>query len=280
QDTFPLTLTRVIRAAERSGQLESALDSVGRDLEQANALRGRIVSALIYPSALVALVAASLVLVVTVVIPEFRPLFDQAGAELPGTTLAVLAISEFMLDYWWALLSALLFLMLGVRASLRDPAIKSRWDGAKLVLPLFGKLIIKIHAAQGSRLMAMMLRNGVPVIDALTLAKEAERNVSAATAYQEVIDRVRSGGRLGATFHDHPLFRGFASELIGVGEHSGTVDESFARIAAYYDESAKETLERLVALLAPALTIVLGLLVALVIASVLLALLSVNSLAV
>ncbi|MEE8189585.1 MAG: type II secretion system F family protein [Kiloniellales bacterium] len=271
---FPNFYCGMVRAGEAGGTLETVLERLAVGLERAQALRETVRSGLQYPALVVVMAVLSLVVLMTAVIPEFRPLFEDAGAALPLSTRIVIGASDFVAAYWWAMGLGLLALALGIRQHNRDPAGRLRWDRMLWRLPLAGELIMKVEAARFSRTLGTLLANGVSVLSALTMTTETLGNRAIAEAVGRARGRLAKGERLADPLMETGAFPGLALQLIQVGEETGQLETMLLRIADIYDEEVKHSIQRLLALLVPLVTIVLGILIAVIIGSMLAAILS------
>ncbi len=216
----------------------------------------------------------SVVVLMTAVIPEFRPLFEDAGAAMPTPTRVILAVSDFLEAYWWALALGLLAAALGLRQHNRDPAGRLRWDGWMAGAPLFGDLIRKVEVARFTRMLGTLLANGVSVLNALDLSTETMENRAIAAATGRVQGRLAKGEGLAEPLMETGVFPGLALQLIQVGEETGHLEEMLLRIADIYDEEVKQTIQRMLSLLVPLVTLALGVLIAGIIGAMMAAILS------
>ncbi len=277
-DMFPNFYVGMVRAGEAGGSLVTVLERLADALERAQALRESVRSALIYPMIVVVLAVASLAVIMTLVIPEFRPLFEDAGQELPYITRIVIAISDFTRDFWWALAAAAVALGLGLRRQLRNPVGRLRYHRWLLRTRLLGGLVVKVEVARFSRTLGTLLANGVSVLDAVSMTAETLGNLAVAETVAAMRGRLAEGEGLARPLAETARFPPLALQLIQVGEESGQLVQMLLRLADIYDDEVKRTLERLLALLVPLVTITLGVLIAVIIGSMLAAIMSVYDL--
>lgn len=269
----------MVRAGESSGSLEAILDRLAEFIERSAAVRERVKSALVYPIILLFLAGVSIAILLTVVIPEFEPLFADAEAGLPLLTQVVMVAGGFFRDYWWALLAGLLALVLIVRQVLADPVRRRGWHRRLLSLPLAGELVGKVETARFARMLGTLLANGVAMLEALSLVRGTLTNTALAAALDDVATEVKEGRGLGGPLAKSGLFPDLAVDLVQVGEESGRLEDMLLKVADIYERESERTIDRLLALLVPALTIGLGVLIAGIIGSILFAILGVNQLA-
>ena len=276
---FPADQIALIKAGEAGGALADVFGRLAQSLERAHALRERVRSALIYPAILTVGAILSVVVLLTVVIPAFEPLFADTGRALPPATQALLDVSAAVQS---AALPALLLMVLGVfllTRLRRSPGPAARLDGALLRLPLVGGLLAKLQTARFARTLATLLTNGVPLLSGLDLARSALTNRRMAETVEAAAEHLRSGGRLSDTLLAAPVWPRLSAELVRVGEETGRLPAMLARTAEILEEETGRTLERLVALITPVVTLLLGAVVAGVVVALLSAVLSVNDVA-
>lgn len=276
---FPNFYVSMVRAGERGGTLDEVLARLADFLETQQVVRAKIRSALIYPMILLLMAGASIAILMTVVIPEFKPLFEDAGQALPLSTRIVMASAEAFGQTWWMLLIVAAGLVLSIRRGLADPGFRLRWDSMKLGLPLFGDLVRKLEIARFTRTLGTLLKNGVPLLNGLVLVRESIDNAVLGTAIEEVAARLKEGEKLADQLSISGEVPKLATQLVRVGEESGQLDSMLIKTAEIYDREVQEKVERLLALLVPVLTIALGMLIAVIIGSILSAFLSINDLA-
>ena len=278
-ESFPPYYVSMVRAGEASGSLDAILSRLADFIDRAVEMKERVKSALIYPMILLLLAGVSVAVLLTVVIPEFKPLFEDAGESLPLLTQVVMTVGAFIQDYWWAMALAAAGLVILGRQLLSVPSRRLVWDRWVLALPLFGDLVGKLETARLSRMLGTLLGNGVPMLEALSLARATLANRALAAAIARVADAVQRGGGLAGPLAESKLFPDLAVDLVRVGEESGHIETMLLKIADIYERESQRTIDRMITLLVPLLTIGLGALIAGIIASILFAILGVNSLA-
>jgi len=276
---FPKFYVNIVRAGEHGGDLKAALEQLGEYLGRSLAVREAVISALIYPMILLATAGVSIVVVLVFVLPSFQPLFAEAGKALPPETQFVMEAGDFLTNWFWAILLGLAALALLLRRALQDPAFKRQWDGMALRIPLVGSLLARINVERFSRTLGTLLKNGVALPPALVITGETLSNSVIAGAVRDASARLKEGESLSAHLRSTKAFPSLALDMMRIGEESGQLDTMLLRQADLYEREIKHTIDRLVALLVPCLTIVMGLIVAGLIGSILVAILSVNDLA-
>jgi general secretion pathway protein F len=210
----------------------------------------------------------------TVVVPQFQPLFENADTKLPLLTRVIITLGEGLQRWWWALLLGLGAAVWLIFRQFRQPASRARIDAWLLRTPLMGGLLAKVDTARLARTLGTLLGNGVPLLSALAIAKDTLANAALREALAEAASGVKEGKGLADPLERAGLFPKLAVHLLSVGERSGRLDAMLIKIAEIFDREVRSTIERMMALLVPVLTIVLGLVIAAIIGAVLMAILS------
>lgn len=275
---FPDFYVSMVRAGEAGASLQAVLGRLADFLERSQSTREHIKSALLYPAIVGVTCCASIAILLLFVVPRFRPLFEQSGGALPTSARILLDLSGLFRDYWWAVVLMPLLVGYGLARLLRSDANRYRWDRSLLKIPLAGQLIVKIEVARFSRTLGTLLKNGVPLLHALDITRGTIRNRVFADAVSGIIDRTETGKGLAEPLEHTGVFPLLAVHLVRVGEESGQQEEMLFKVADIFEAETRRSIDRLLALLTPALTIVLGLIVAGVIGTILTALLSVYDL--
>ena len=276
---FPPFYVSMVRAGEAGASLDGTLARLAEYLDRTQAAREHVKSALIYPLIVAATCCVSIATLFLFVVPRFRPMFEQAGDALPGPARAIMAVSDALQDYWWLLFVLPLVAVLLVRWQLGDPERRFRWERRLLRIPLIGPIVTKVEVARFSRTLGTLLRNGVSLLAALTITQQTIGNRVFHDALSAVIERVKAGKGLAEPMMQAKVFPALAVHLVRVGEESGRQDEMLLKLADIFEVETRRSVDRMLALLSPALTVVLGVIVAGVIGSILSAVLSVYDLA-
>lgn len=269
----------MVRAGEASGALDIVLGRLAEFLEKSQQLRETVKTALYYPIFLLLMAVVSLIILLTFVVPEFKPLFESAGAALPFSTKILIAVGDFIKAYGWLLLVGLLALVYLARRYLSTPVGRTLWDTLILRLPLIGGLVTKIEVARFSRTASTLLQNGVGLLITLGIVRDTVKNTTIASAIDNVALRLKEGRGFAQPLMATGQFPKLLVHLVRVGEETGKLEDMLAKVADIYDEEVSRTTARMLALLVPVMTIVMGVMVASIIISILSAILSVNTLA-
>jgi general secretion pathway protein F len=269
----------MIRAGEAGGSLSEVLVRLSEYLERSQELKDTVSTALIYPAILLIMSLASLFVMLTFVVPQFTEMFESAGKALPVSTQIVVGLAEWLQSYWWILIGGTVFITGFMRFQLANPVTKKAWDNRFLKLPLAGTIILNKETANISRTLGTLLGNGVSMLAAMAIVRETVDNQVIAAAIQETEEQLKQGRHMSDAFLEKGIFPKMAMQMIKMGEETGRLEEMLLRVATIYDKQLRVSIQRLLALLEPVLIITLGLMIAGIIVSILLAILSVNDLA-
>jgi general secretion pathway protein F len=271
---FPKLYLSMVRAGEAGGALDAALARLADYLERARALRESVIGALVYPAFLLFGVLGSLVLLLAFVLPQFVPIFHDMNVPIPFITRVLMAFGSFLHDWGLLVLAALIVLGLWAAARMRDPEVRRAFDARLLRVRVLGPLLLKIDTARLLRTLGSLLKNGVSLLSALGIARQVVSNRELAAQLAPATDAVKGGDSLSRALAAHTGFPKLAIQITMVGEESGTLDSMLLRAADTYDGEVKSAIDKMLAALVPVLTIVMALLVAGIMLSILLPLLS------
>jgi general secretion pathway protein F len=278
--SFSKLYVGLVRAGEAGGTLPATLDRLATLLERERSLSANLRSAMIYPALLIVAAIGSIVLLLDYVLPQFAPIFEQAGAQLPAATRALMTLGTVVGVATPWLLVALLAGGFIARQLLLRPAYRLRLDRLLLRLPIVGGLMRETLAARLTRTLGSLLQNGVPLIPALGIVKDALGNLAAAAAIEAATVGAKGGAGLARPLAAAGLFPARTIHLLQLGEEAAQLATMALKAADIHDEQARLMVQRLVALAVPMITIVMGLAVAGIVSALLTAMLSLNDLAV
>jgi type IV pilus assembly protein PilC len=251
-----------VKSGEQSGALDRIFDRVATYKEKAEALKSKIKKAMFYPIAVtvVALIVTSILLIF--VVPSFAEIFAGFGAELPPFTLFVLGISEWMQDYWWVVLAAIMVgLFLFKKGYNTNLKFKTAVDAMALKMPVMGMIINKAAVARYARTLSTTFAAGVPLIEALESAAGAAGNEIYKNAIMEVRADVSAGGQMYSSMKTTNRFPEMVIQMVSIGEESGSLDDMLARVANIYEQEVDDAVDGLTALLEPLIMAVLGVII-------------------
>jgi general secretion pathway protein F len=275
---FPRLYVNMVRAGEASGALDQVLARLADYLERTAELRETVTSALVYPAILLVVAGLSVIMLLVFVVPQFAVLFDDMGAALPLPTRIVVGAGDLFRNYWWAMLVAVALIAVVVEQRLKRPEVRERFDRRLLAAPLFGDLVWKLETARFCHTLATLLKNGLPLLTALNLAKEVVSNRKLSGLLDEAGEDLKHGKGLAEPLARRQVLPQLAMQMIRVGEESGALDTMLAKVAEIYDRETRSSVRRMLTLLEPILIIGLGIVVAGIIISILMAILGANDL--
>ena len=277
--SFPPLYRAMVAAGEGSGTLPGILERLADLLERQALVRGKVLSALAYP-VILAIVASFVVFALMIfVVPKVVEQFDDVGQQLPLLTRIVIGLSEFLANWWWALALALAGLVFLSARALGDEVLRLRVDKRLLRLPLIGRLIRDLHAARMARTLSTMVASRLPLLEGLRLTSQTVHNRALRAASVDITEAIRTGGSLSAALKRAGVFPPLLVYLAASGEASGRLDVMLARAADYLEREFDSFTSAALSLLEPAIIVVMGAIVALIVLSILLPILQLDTLA-
>ncbi len=276
---FPPLYRAMVSAGETSGALEPILERLADGLERDQTVRGKVITALVYPAVLAVVALGVIGALMTFVVPKVVDQFDSLNQTLPLLTRLVIGVSDLMRDWGW--LAGLLLLLAGLAGAvaLRRPAIRLQADTALLRLPLIGRLTRDLHGAKMARTLSTMIAAGLPVLEGLTITARTVSNRALRAATETMADAVREGGGLSGAMRRADVFPPILVYMTASGESSGRLEPMLERAADYLEREFSTFTAVMLSLLEPAIIVVMGGVVALIVLSILLPILQINTLA-
>lgn len=268
----------MVRAGEAGGVLEAVLERLGVFLENTQELKDYIKSALVYPVFLLCVGGLSIIILMTYVIPRFSVIFSDLGGAIPLSTQILLAASQFLKSFWWALIAAAVAGFLALRRYYRTPEGRLTFDRLKLKIPVQKEFVQKREVARFTRTLGTLVKSGVPILQALNLVQDIIGNRIFAESLKQVHTRVKEGEKLSKPLEDTGMFPSLAIQMITVGEETGRLEEMLIRVAESYEKTLKNMVKRLISFMEPAMILVMGVIVAFIVISMLMAIFSMNEL--
>ena len=276
--SFSALYRAMVAAGETSGSLSELLERLAQLLERQSEMRGKVLSALAYPIVLTVVAIAVVAALMIAVVPKVVEQFDDVGQQLPLLTRIVIAISGFLAQNWLILLLAIPVLGLLAWRLLREDKIRLAVDSAILRLPLLGRLIRDLHAARMARTMSTMIESRLPVIEGLRLTVGTVHNRALRAATGEMVSAIRAGGSLSGAMARAGVFPPLLVYLAASGESAGQLDTLLARAADYLEREFDTFTATALSLLEPAIIVVMGAVVALIVLAILLPILQLQTL--
>jgi general secretion pathway protein F len=269
---------QMVRAGESGGALDSVLSRLTVHLERSKEVKDSLISALIYPMILLFVALTSIMILMTYVIPQFSDLFSDMGQALPLSTQITMAVAAALQDYGWLMALGIIALIFYFKWQMGRRASAKRWHARWLKLPLIGAIIKQVEAARFCRTLGTLLENGVPLLRAVSIVKETISNFVIADGMDHVVTSLKSGRRLADPLAEHSEFPHFALQMIRIGEESGQLEPMLMQTADILDQETQTLIKRALSLVEPIMILVLGVIIAAVVMSILVAILGVNQL--
>jgi type IV pilus assembly protein PilC len=259
---FPGVYTASLMAGEKSGSLEQVIRRYVSYVKVVATVRRKTISALVYPSILLALSIVVVSLIVLKVVPEFTAFYEQFGEQLPLSTRLIVAFSALVTEYLWLILIGLVAGAVAFWAWLKQPRQKERFDRWVLRLPAIGTIAQKFSTSQAARTLATLLGGGIPLVNAIDVAARSIRNRYIARELLHAGQQVREGRALAAALAETGAFTDVAIKMVEVGESTGALQEMLNSLAEFYDEEIDTNLGRFITLVEPILLVVMGIVIA------------------
>jgi len=257
-DVFDPIFINVVRSGEATGKLEVVLKELATNMEKSLAIEGKIKGALFYPTFIIVAMIVVAGIMVTVVIPQLKEVFDSASVPLPLSTRSLLAISDFMVHrgYWLLIIVPILALLL--RYFLRTEAGTVLYSKLLFKVPVVSSIMIESSMARFGRLLGMLLGSGVPLLEALRLINDAFTNRVYQRAMVEVASQVERGIPMSVPIADNPVFPLMVGQMVAVGEQTGKMDEIMTRMAEYFEQGVDSKVSGISTLIEPFVILILG----------------------
>jgi type IV pilus assembly protein PilC len=259
---FDPLFVSLVGAGEQAGILDLLLDRLATYKEKMLAIKGKIKSALFYPTAVLGVAFLVTAVIMIFVIPAFKDIFSGFGAALPAPTLIVIAMSDFMVKWGWLIFIALAVgIYFFMQAWKRSPTVAAAMDRLLLKIPIFGELVRKATVARWSRTLSTMFAAGVPLVDALDSVGGAAGNDVYLQATREIQNEISTGTQLAVAMQNVGVFPNMAVQMTAIGEESGALEEMLSKVADFYDREVDEMVDSLSSLLEPMIMVILGVMV-------------------
>jgi len=280
EDIFGNFYINMVRSAEASGQLPEVLERLVEYLENSKATRDSVISALIYPSILFVVAMLAIVGMLGFVVPQFDTLFADMGEALPLMTRMVIGAAEFVKSYFWFIVVVVAGLVLYLRNWAASEKGKAELHEKLLKAPIAGGIIFEFEVSKFARTAGTLLGNGVPMLQAISIAIDTVENIVIKEALGVLPPAVKAGQRMSSALDKTGMFTPMVIQMIRVGEESGSLGEMMLELARVFDGHVQANVKRALTLLEPVLILSMGIVIAFIIISILMGILSVNDLAV
>ncbi|QLI81947.1 type II secretion system F family protein [Chitinibacter fontanus] len=252
----------LVQAGEQAGILDALLARLATYKEKILAVKKKIKSAMFYPTAVIVAAFVITAVIMIFVIPAFKELFSSFGADLPGPTLLVMAISDFFVTYWYIIFGGIFGgIYLFLQAWKKSEKLQFFMDRLLLKLPIFGEIVRNATIARWTRTLATMFAAGVPLVESLESVGGAAGNIIYKQATQKIQSEVSTGTNLTTAMQNTNVFPNMVLQMVSIGEESGSLDSMLGKVADYFEEEVDNAVEALSSLMEPVIMVVLGTLI-------------------
>jgi len=267
---FNNVFVSLVKAGEQTGNLPEVFENLATTLKWQYELISQTKRLVAYPAFVLFVVLGAITFLMIYLVPQMVSFLRNMGQELPIQTKILIFISNAFVDYWWLILSLPVLFIAGLKIVVsKVPEARYRFDYIKLHLPVTGDILQKIILARFARYFALMYQTGIPILDAIKTCEDIVSNRVVADALNRVHQQINAGDSMSESFHNAGLFPPLVVRMIKVGENTGALDKSLLKIAYFYDRDVSESIESMLKMLEPALTVILGAILAFIMFSVL-----------
>ena len=277
---FPKIYSNMVKAGEMGGVLNQILERLVEYLESAEELRSYLKSSLIYPSAVALVASGAIIIMITVVIPKFAAIFENAGAPVPLPMKIMLISSATLTSYWWLILLAAAGAWALFHRHINTQEGRLSWDRRLLTIPVLGSVFQKLEVSRFSRTLGTLLKSSVPLIQSINIVREIVGNQAIASTMEKIKAGVKKGDGLVAPIREAGIFPPFALHLLQVGEETGQLDAMLLRVADTYDRELRVALNRFIALFEPAVIVIMGVTIGVIVVSLMYSIFSIHDVAI
>jgi general secretion pathway protein F len=273
---FPRVYINMIKAGESGGVLEVVIKRLVSFLETSMSFREEIISAMIYPILLTGVGGLAVAVLMLYVVPNFSKIFSDMGQTLPLPTLMLIKVSGLFSSYWWAILAAIALVIFMIRSYGKTAEGKSYIDNLKLKIPVLNKLTMKLIISRFSRTLGTLLQSGVPILEAIRISRDVIDNDAVSKKLFILEEGVSKGRGISQPMKESGVFPPIFNQMVIVGEEAGRLEETFLLIAERFEVETRNLIKRFVSLFEPALILIMGVIVGLIVISMLLGIFSIN----
>jgi type IV pilus assembly protein PilC len=267
-DVFNNIYINMVRAGETGGILDQVLDRLASQQEKDAEIVSKVRSAMIYPSVITVATVSAFFFLMTVIVPKLSSIFKDTGAEIPIYTQAMLAISDFMVNYWYLLIGGIVAGAIAFIRWHKTTAGKRVVDRLMLKAPVFGPILVKVNVARFARTFGSLMASGISVLDALNATRSALGNSVYQDELATVAQKVKNGRPMSEQIRASKNFPAIVGQMLSVGEETGKLDDILLKLAAFYEREVDTVIEGLTSIIEPILIMVLGGMVGFIVISV------------
>jgi len=275
-EVFPKVYTNMVRAGEMGGVIPQVLEELTAYLERTSELRSYLITSMIYPVIVFFMMISSILVMILFVIPKFAQIFESSKAPIPLPMQFLMAISNFFVDWWWAIFGGLALAILLLVRWRNSPQGRQIWDERVLRIPVLGRLISLIEIARFNRTLGTLLQSAVPLVNALTLIKEIINNQVIAATIEPIKNGVKKGEGLVAPMKKAGVFPPLSIHLLEVGEETGNLAAMLLQSADVFEADIRVEIKRLISLFEPLMILLMGVVVGAIVISMVFSIFSIS----
>ncbi|MCL2767373.1 MAG: type II secretion system F family protein [Synergistaceae bacterium] len=265
---FSQLVVALAQAGEEGGVLDSSLDRAASILEKTEAIKRKVKGAMTYPVVIMLIAVGVMWVFLTFVLPMFQEVFKQMGIKLPALTVAMIDLSEFMKDYWWLVIGGFIGTVIGLISFGRTRIGRELFDKMWLKMPIIKGVAFRSVMTRAMRTLSVLVSSGVPILNGLEMAGRVADNFVIKRAFDVLIEGAKRGRTLAISAFDAKVFPPMIIQMIRIGEESGSLDDTLAKVSDWYDDELEQQVKALTSMMEPLMIIVVGVLVAIIAMSV------------
>jgi len=258
---FSQIYINMVTAGEASGSLDLVLERLADFSENQEALKGKVIAAMVYPLVMLCIGVLALTILVTFVVPKFSTVFEEMEKALPLSTQIVVGASDFLKSYWWFVILIIISIVVLFKYAKRKEKYARMWDEFKLKAPVFGPVINKMIIARFASTLGSLLQSGVTLVSALQIVRNVVNNILIAEAIDNTIDQIKEGISLSEPLSKSKLFPPVVVQMISVGEQSGELEKMLNKVADIYEQEVESQVSTMTSLLEPVMLLVMAVVV-------------------
>ena len=270
-EAFPAILINMVESGEASGKLDLVLQKMAEHFDKERKLRTKLISSMIYPVILAVVAILVVIILLTFVLPTFVDMFEASGVPLPLPTRILLGLSKFVSNFWYLILLILAALVYAWNKYLKTEKGRLRWDRAKLKIPVFKNVSIKVIAARFTRTLSTLLSSGIPLLSCMEITSKVLGNKVVADGLLLAKEDMSKGSSLSQAIRRVGIFPAMIYSMISIGEESGSLEEILEKTSVYYDEEADVAIQRMLAFFEPLMILIMAAIVGFIVISIMLA---------
>lgn len=274
---FPNLLITMVEAGEMTGNLDNVLAKMSEHYEKENKINSKIKGAMVYPAVLSVAAVSVVIFLLTFIMPTFTGMFTSSGVELPLPTRILMGISDALKNYWYIFVAVIGAIIFSINRYGKTEIGKRQFDNLKLRIPVVGSSVTKIATSRFTRTLSTLMASGIPIVPAMEAAANVTNNQIVIDGMKKVVEDVKKGLSISYLLKTMHFFPPMVISMVGIGEESGSLEEMLSKTADYYDEELDASIQKMLALLEPALIVIMGVIVVFIVISMMLPIFDMSS---